>query len=134
VSGSLAIDWSLPAFATPTARPIVVTSEASDPARRGEAAAVAEVLVCGEATVDLPAALVGLRERGAAVVLTEGGPRLLAELVGAGLLDELCLTIAPTLGGDPLAILSGAVDLQTLTLAHVLEEDGHLFLRYLTPR
>jgi hypothetical protein len=33
-----------------------------------------------------------------------------------------------------LAILSGAVDLQTLTLAHVLEEDGHLFLRYLTPR
>ena len=32
-------------------------------------------------------------------MLAEGGPRLLAQLVEAGLLDELCLTIGPLMAG-----------------------------------
>ena len=30
-------------------------------------------------------------------VLTEGGPRLLEQIVAAGLLDDLCLTVSPVL-------------------------------------
>jgi hypothetical protein len=53
-----------------------------------------------------------------------------------GVVDELCLTLSPLLaagesariahGGDPAGPLP-------LALAHVLEEDGLLFLRYQRP-
>jgi len=43
------------------------------------------------------------RTWGHRVALCEGGPTLLGELVAAGRLDELCLTIAPLMGADPLA-------------------------------
>ncbi len=56
-----------------------------------------------------------------------------AELAAAGLLDELCLTVSPLLaGGDAPRILTGAALAPPLhlALAHVLEADGYLFLRY----
>lgn len=73
--------------------------------------------------------------------MTEGGPHLLAQLVADGLLDELCLTLSPVLaGGDAVGgtiagrVLAG-VPLpdppRPMRLAHVLEDDGTLFLRYL---
>jgi riboflavin biosynthesis pyrimidine reductase len=43
--------------------------------------------------------LTAIRSRGHATVLTEGGPRLLAQLLGDGLLDELFLTVSPVLAG-----------------------------------
>ncbi|CAN5231475.1 hypothetical protein BH18ACT4_BH18ACT4_01150 [soil metagenome] len=45
----------------------------------------------------------------------------------------MCLTLSPLVGGDPLPIVrSGPVpELTRFRLAHVLEEDGQLFLRYL---
>ena len=68
------------------------------------------------------------------MILCEGGPRLLGELVAADRLDELCLTIAPVLGGDslPTTVLPDGTPLLHLRLAHVLaDDDGTLFLRYL---
>ena len=38
------------------------------------------------------------------VVLCEGGPTWLGELVAADRLDELCLSISPLMGGDPLPV------------------------------
>lgn len=67
------------------------------------------VLVCGEDEVDLPTALGRLAHQGLVRVLCEGGPHLLGDLAAAGLLDELCLTVAPTLqGAGPPRILAGA--------------------------
>ena len=40
-----------------------------------------------------------LARRGAELVLTEGGPHLMGQLLSAGLLDELFLTIAPQIAG-----------------------------------
>ena len=60
--------------------------------------------MAGEARVDLGEALAALHRRGARMVLTEGGPSLLGELIALDLLDELCLTIAPLAGGDPLPV------------------------------
>jgi riboflavin biosynthesis pyrimidine reductase len=66
-------------------------------------------------------------------VLAEGGPHLLAQLVEAGLMDELCLTIGPLMAGPGASrIVAGApaAKPQELTLAHVLEDDGFLLCRY----
>lgn len=83
---------------------------------------------------DPAAGLAELRAEGIRSLLCEGGPHLNATLFDEGLVDELFLTIAPTIAGagESLTIVEGhalpeAVDLELLT-AH--EADGHLFLRY----
>ena len=72
-------------------------------------------------------------EHGVRSVLCEGGPRLLGDLLLAGLVDELHLVIAAKLTGgpDPVTIVTGRtlappVDLQLLAL-HAA--GGYLFLR-----
>jgi riboflavin biosynthesis pyrimidine reductase len=134
VSRSLQLDLARPLFQDPVAgvRPVVVTCESSDPARRAEIAAVADVVVAGDDAVDLRAALGALDRGRAGVVLCEGGPRLLGELVAADLLDELCLSLSPIMGGDPLpvAVVPPGPTPSTFVLRHVAEADGSLFLRY----
>ncbi len=71
------------------------------------------------------------------MALCEGGPTLLGAVVAAGLLDELCLTVAPTLalGDGPRIAGSPAITAPApLTLATVLEDEGFLLLRYLATR
>jgi riboflavin-specific deaminase-like protein len=75
-----------------------------------------------------------LREEfGVRSILCEGGPTLNQSLVREGLLDELFLSLAPTLvGGPPLAILPGDAlsELVVAGLVWLLEHDSHLFGRY----
>ena len=143
VSRSLAFDWSAPLFTSDRApRPVLVTCAAADDDRRAEAARHAEVVVAGDGAVDLVDALEQLAAAGFRRVLTEGGPALLGELIELGLLDELRLSLAPVIGGDPLAIATpappgaaiGPRSLTTFDLADVRQEGDHLFLRYLTRR
>ena len=134
VTRSLDLDWSAPAFADapPDARTLVITCAAADPRRLDRAREVADVIVAGQDRVDPERALRRLGERGHRVVLCEGGPTWLGELVAAGLVDELCLTLAPLMGGDPLPVavaLPGA-PLAHFALRHVLQGDDTLFLRY----
>ena len=71
-------------------------------------------------------------ERGVRALLCEGGPRLHAQLIDAGLVDELFVTHAPKLaGGDGPGLVTGLAELERpLELAWLLEEDGELFARY----
>lgn len=134
VTRSLALDWDGPAFADAGPRPLVVTAASAPREARAEAERRADVLVAGDTSVDLGAALAALGDAGAEVVLTEGGPTLLGELVVHGLLDELCLTLAPVLGGDALPIAvwpAGSRPSAEPRLAAAREVGGHLFLRYL---
>lgn len=127
------LDWRSPFFAQAEQRPLVLTTASSDAADRTRAAEVADVIVAGDTAVDLAAALQRLGERGVRNVLAEGGPRVSAQLAAGGLLDELCLTLAPKLiAGNAARILNGPELDQpvTLDLGHVLESDGYLFLRY----
>jgi riboflavin biosynthesis pyrimidine reductase len=132
VSGRLDLDPASELFAG-TERTVVVTSAASDPAARDRLAEVADVVVAGEETVDLAAAVRALTDRGLPRVLCEGGPGLLADVAAAGVLDELCLTVTPLLAvGDARRITSGPdSDPRPLRLASVLAEDDVLLLRYL---
>lgn len=93
----------------------------------------ATVLVAGEDTVDLPAAVAALHEQGLGRVDCEGGPRLLGSLLSAGLVDELRLTLSPMLAsGTSGRIATGLpIDPARLTLASALTEDNTLMLRYL---
>jgi riboflavin biosynthesis pyrimidine reductase len=135
VSAGLDLDFSQPLFTRPLMPTLLVTG-AGAPSDRVAAAreAGAEVVFAGEgATVDphrLPRALA---ERGLRRLLTEGGPRLLGQLIAGGALDELCLTVAPRItSGDASRIVNGpGTDVPVeYALAGVLEEDGFLFTRY----
>lgn len=63
----------------------------------------------------------------------EGGPSLNGQMLAADLVDEVCLTIAPRfLAGRSDRVAEGIWAMrEPWHLAHVGEEDGFLFLRYL---
>jgi len=133
VSGRLTLDPASALFTGGAQRTVVITSDASDPPARARLGAVADVVVAGEDTVDLAVALRALKDRGLTRVLCEGGPRLLGDVVAAGLLDELCLTVSPVLvGGDAPRLMSGpATGPAPLRLASVLSDQDVLLMRYL---
>jgi riboflavin biosynthesis pyrimidine reductase len=136
ISGSLDLDLDSPLFtdAPADARTIVITREKAGPELRAAAAKTADVIVAGQDKVDLAAALDALADRGLSRVNCEGGPHLLSQVAAAGLLDELTLTLSPTLAGPGAGrIVAGpAFAADRMTLTQVLAEDGYLFCRYLT--
>jgi riboflavin biosynthesis pyrimidine reductase len=87
----------------------------------------------GLGEVDFAAALAKLD---ADFVQAEGGAQLNGALSGADVIDELNLTISPQLaGGDWPRVTSGNAQIsRKMRLAHVLEDDGFLFTRYLRAR
>ena len=134
VTRSLELDWSARAFtdAPPWSRTLVITCAAADPGRLEHARDVADVVVAGDDRVDPELAMRCLSELGHRVVLCEGGPTWLGEVVAAGLLDELCFTVSPLMGGDPLpvSITPAGAALARFALCHVLRDGDTLFLRY----
>lgn len=136
VSRSLDLDWSWPLFADPAIPTIVITSSGADPRRLEAAMANSDVILAGADGIDLGDALAQLRARGHETVTCEGGPTLLRDLLADGLLDELCLTVAPLLGGDALRLVADGPTLaqQRLNLVHVLRGGDELFLRYVVQR
>jgi 5-amino-6-(5-phosphoribosylamino)uracil reductase len=135
VTASLDLDFSLPLFTSPLVPTLLLTGAASSPERRAAAEqAGARVVVAGDGVgVDPVRAVRALAELGHTRLLTEGGPRLLGQLVASGVLDELCLTVSPMLtAGDAQRIAGGpsvAVP-HRFALVSLLEEDGFLFSRY----
>ena len=111
---------------------VLVTCAAADPARRAAlTAAGADVLVCGDDAVELPAAVDALADRGLEQLVCEGGPALFRAALDAGVVDELDLTIAPLLvGGGPGLLPSALADPRRTELRQVLTEDDVLFTRY----
>ena len=80
-----------------------------------------------------PAALVSaLRDRGFRGISAEGGPSLAAQLINANLVDEVCLTIVPRVGGPSLPLLGTA----SLPVSHLqarqllVDSEGALYGRW----
>ncbi len=84
---------------TPPTQPILLTTRAAEVGQLKRAHERAQVVLAGDTTVDLAQGLAALAGQGARLVLCEGGPTLNGELASAGLIDELCLTVAPSLVG-----------------------------------
>jgi riboflavin biosynthesis pyrimidine reductase len=135
VSRSLGFDPQARLFTDTLVPPIVLTCAAAPQERRDALAEIADVVVAGDEDVDMQVALDTLAERGLNHVECEGGPHLLGWLIAAGLLDELCLTLAPVIAGGSAGRIVAGLQTQVadrLQLLHALEDDGYLFLRYST--
>jgi len=137
VSRNLSIDPGSRLFQE--CRPLILTCARAPAEPLARLRELADVVIAGAEQVDLAGALDLLAADGLKHVLCEGGPTLLAALLAADRLDELCLTTSPQLvGGTAGRILAGRQPgpepPATLSLAHVLEADSILFLRYLVRR
>ena len=133
VSGRLDLPWDAPLFTEGGGRVLIfTTSDAEPPETRTPVRVIRH-----HERVDLAAALGHLRsERGVRALLCEGGPRVHAQLLDAGLVDELFVTHAPKLaGGEGPTLAVGLSELErAVELAWLLDQDGELFARYRTAR
>jgi riboflavin biosynthesis pyrimidine reductase len=131
------LDRDMPVFTRTEVPPLVLTCAAATDQIRRHLTGLADVIDCSSndpARVDEAAVLAALADRGLHRVLTEGGPMLFGSFVERNLLDELCLTIAPSLvGGQARRIATGPGQVLTgMRCAHVLtDEAGYLYTRYI---
>ena len=135
VSRSLDLDRASRLFTDTKVPPIVVTCADSPEDERKALMEVCDVIVAGTDTVDVGSAIDQLADRGLKRVICEGGPHLFGWLAAAKAFDELCLTVAPLLAGGRAGRILAGVESQLadpLKLVMVLEDSGHLFLRYST--
>lgn len=130
------IDVSHPAIA---AGATIVTTRAGAAKLEGHLPDSCDVIAMGDAgDVDLSAAVKELHERGFEVLLTEGGPHLMADLIQADLLDEEFITISPVIAGrdleQRLGMVAGAEFLPSRQvwsrLRSARRHGDFLFLRY----
>jgi riboflavin biosynthesis pyrimidine reductase len=140
VSASLDLTGCEPLLAVPdgSTQTIVITTQAAPADRKAAIARVARIVEAGAHRVDIGVALGELASLGYRRVLVEGGPVLLGHLIYAGLLDELCLTMSPTLAAGSAGRIVASAGLGSpaaarLSLAHVLTDDDFLLCRYLIP-
>jgi riboflavin biosynthesis pyrimidine reductase len=131
VTRSGRIPPGIPLLADPDARMVIYSGAAVE---LGDAAASVEVITVDPSRLSLASALHDLRVRlQLRLVLCEGGPTVLGQLIGYRAIDELFLTFAGKLaGGNGPAIVSGLTlpDPLAVSLLWLLEQDGSLFLRY----
>ena len=136
VTKSGRLERDMPVFTRTEVPPLVCTcASVADEVRHG-LAGLADVVDCSfddPTRVDEAALLATLADRGLPRVLTEGGPMLFSSFIERDMLDELCLTIAPTLvGGQAGRIATGPGQVLTgMHCAHILtDEKVYLYTRY----
>lgn len=117
----------------------IVTTELGARALEGRLPDSCDVIEIGErGEVDLALAIAKLHDRGQRVILTEGGPHVMGELVRLELLDEVFLTVAPVLAGreteERLGMIAGVELLPDhgvwTRLLSARRHGNFLFLRY----
>ncbi len=134
VSGRLDLPWDEPMFSDSELPVVVATTVDAAPSSVSLAHRHAEVLQLGEGSVDLPALINSLHDRGMARITCEGGEALLDALVREDLVDEMDLTISPILAGggylrDPERPISPPYP--RFSLAHQFIDEGFVFCRFL---
>ena len=130
VSGRLGFDPEARVFSDPEHRPMVITGPDAEPAKLALLGDSADVVFLDEVT---PARI--LERLGAAgIILCEGGPTLVGQLVAEHMVDELNLTVAPTMiSGRSARVAHGppAEPPLDMRLDRAMFGDRSLFLRYL---
>ena len=137
-TGSLDTDAGV--FVDSDEPPIVFVPESLPDDKRAELSQASEVISAGIDQVEMSEVITYLARIGLPRIVCEGGPTILGELAAQNLLNELCLTVTPLLAGGAYPngdrtprILDSAVlpsPPAVLSLEHVLEDNGTLFLRY----
>ena len=132
VSRRLDLDPASPIFAEAPVRPLVFTVEGSPAGQRAALAEVADVVTVGESEVDPLRVREELGRRELLRIHSEGGPTLFGAFLTAGAVDELCLTLFPTLEAGPAPRITHALPATptAMRLAGVLRAGDELLLRY----
>lgn len=126
-------------FTHPGITRLVILGEAATPERRAALAERAELLIAPGAEPDLMWVVHTLREiYNVRYLLVEGGPHVNGSLFAAGLVDEICWTLAPKIigGGESLTLVNGPA-LPTplpLILHSAYLHEGEFFMRYRVER
>lgn len=112
----------------PTRQELVIVSASGDLGRNADVLLAADNtrIVSGDVR-DIVVTLPG------DVCILEGGPTLNGQMLAADLVDEVCLTIAPRfIAGRSDRVAEGPWAVREMWhVAHVCEDDGYLFVRYL---
>lgn len=117
---------------------LVLTSRASEAALRDRLPSTSQVkAISDDGSLNILDVLRAIRDEGHQVILTEGGPHLFGQLMAASAVDELFLTLSPSLAGradnGSLGLIQG-VDfgrsLKWAKLESLRQGESHLFLRY----
>ncbi|MDO2376885.1 pyrimidine reductase family protein [Rhodococcus electrodiphilus] len=121
-------------FTDTTVAPVVLTCEtAPEERRRALAAAGADVRLVAEHSIDGHAVRDALSAAGWSSALCEGGPRLFGQLIADGVVDDLCLTLAPLLAAGPAGRIATAPRTAPTSMrpAHILaDDDGTVLTRW----
>lgn len=131
VSGRLELPWDAELFTCGQGRVLIFTASEAEPPRLATPTRIER----HAGPVDLVEAMRHLRQdRGIRALLCEGGPKLHAELIEAGVVDELFITHAAKLGGgEGPHLVSGLAEgerrLELISLLHE-ERSDELFARY----
>lgn len=135
VSRSLSLDPASRVFTEAPVRAVVLTSAAAAASETGVAlSSVADVVPCSPGadpgSVDVSLVRDALVARGFGTIHCEGGPSFLGSLIAADAVDELTLTIDPSLegGAGPRIARGGSPELRRMRPAHVLRGAGDVLL------
>jgi riboflavin biosynthesis pyrimidine reductase len=140
VSRSGEIDLRHPGLSDPDVPVLIVTTENGASALMSQGLATnVEVVAVGTDRVEPRSLVDSLADRGAEVVLCEGGPHLFGQMLSSHLIDELFLTFAPQVAGRAkdtprLSLVEGSsftvADAPWSRLVDLRRSDSHLFARY----
>ena len=136
VTRSLDLPLDMPFFTVQDIPRVIATTSAAAEVARERFRGLAEVIACGEDSVNPACLIAELARRGTKNALLLGGGTLNAQMTRAGLVDELRLTIAPRLfgGKDAPTIMDGdgfgAEHAPRLKLESCEQVGDEVFLRY----
>jgi riboflavin-specific deaminase-like protein len=129
VTDSLDLPWDAGVFTAGSGRVLILASSDDEVPETPTPVEVERF----EGRVDLPRAMELLRRRhGVRALLCEGGPHLHGNLVAAGLVDELFVTLAPKLARNegPGLVENGGARPTDLEPVWMLADEGELFTRF----
>lgn len=131
VSRRLAIPESLQVPGT-----VVVTTRSALEEHTDSLDEAVEVIAHGDDEIDWSAVLTEFAGRGWLRINCEGGPHLHGALLAADVVDDVCLTVDPSLvaGSGKRIAVSGRAVSRPMRLAHAHTADDVLLLRYVRDR
>lgn len=130
VTGSCDLPWEEPVFTESVMPPLIITTPHANDDSLRVARETCDVVVLPESPLRMGVVISALEERGLLRVACEAGPRLVAQMIDEGVVDELDITFSPMLAGQA----SPGADLSVPARWHLHEHwviDGFLFTRYL---
>jgi riboflavin-specific deaminase-like protein len=135
VTASADLDPDSALFTDTFAPPLVLTvrSAPSRKVARLEKAG-AEVHIVGDDRAEAGLIVSALESRGLYRILCEGGPPLFGDFIAADMVDDLCLTIAPVVGGTGQISSGPPAGLLPMRLVSALADDDSLLMRYCRAR